>query len=53
MDTPCFVGQVEALSMDYPVYDLVIGNIGGARAADNPYLAWKVKVSLESSPTKL
>ena len=53
MDTPNFVGQVEALSMDNPVYDLVIGTIGGARAADNPNLDWKGKVSLESSPTKV
>ena len=39
--------------MDNPVYDLVIGNIGGARKADNPNLDWKGKVSLESSPTRV
>ena len=53
VDTPYFVGQVEALSMDNPVYDLVIGNIGGERAADNPNLDWKEKVSFESSPTRV
>ena len=36
--TPFYVGQVEELIMDNPVYDLIIGNIPGARSADNPNL---------------
>ena len=43
--TPFYVGQVEALIMDNPVYDLIIGNITGARSADNPNLDWKNEVS--------
>ena len=42
---PFYEGQVEALSMENPVYDLVIGNIEGARAADDPNLNWKDEVS--------
>ena len=38
VSTPFYVGQVEALIMDNPVYDLIIGNITGARSADNPNL---------------
>lgn len=43
--SPFYKGQVEALSMDNPVYDLVIGNIEGARSADNPNLYWMKEVS--------
>ena len=47
MITPFYVGQVEALNMDNPVYDLIIGNITGARSADNPNLDWKNEVSCD------
>ena len=45
--TPFYVGQVEALIMDNPVYNLIIGNITGARSADNPNLDWKNEVSCD------
>ena len=41
VDTPYFVGQVKAMAMKAPVYDLVIGNLEGARPAENPDEAWK------------
>ena len=47
--SPFFDGKVEALSMDNPVYDLVIGNIEGARSADNPNLNWKKDSKCQSS----
>ena len=47
MITPFYVGQVEALIMDNPVYDLIIGDITGARSADNPNLDWKNEVSCD------
>ena len=43
--TSFYEGQVEALSMENPVYDLVIGNVEGARAVDDPNLNWKDEVS--------
>ena len=40
VDTPYYVGEVNALCMANPVYDLVIGNIQGARPADKPDPEW-------------
>ena len=51
VDTPYFVGQVEALCMENPVYDLVIGNIDGVRAANNPDENWSRKVNTKIRPT--
>ena len=36
VDTPYYVGEVQALCVQEPVADLIIGNITGAREADNP-----------------
>lgn len=36
VDTPFYTGQVEALCMDNPVYDLIIGKIAGARGPGVP-----------------
>ena len=36
IDTPYFKGQVEAHSLPNAVYDLIVGNVPGARAADDP-----------------
>ena len=35
-DTPYYVGEVEALCVQEPVADLIIGNITGDREVDNP-----------------
>ena len=45
MHSPFDDGRVEALSMDNPVYDLVIGIIEGSMSADNPNLNWKKDTS--------
>ena len=42
VDTPYYVGEVEALCVQEPVADLIIGNITGAREADNPDPEWKL-----------
>lgn len=41
IDTPYFEGEVSALCMNNPVYDLIIGNISDVREASNPNPDWK------------
>ncbi len=41
VDTPFFVGEVEALCMDTPLYDLIIGNIPGAFDPQKPNETWR------------
>ncbi|KAJ8030804.1 hypothetical protein HOLleu_27324 [Holothuria leucospilota] len=41
VDTPYFVGEVEALVMVTPLQDLIIGNVSGAREPSNPNPDWK------------
>ena len=36
VDVSYYVGEVEALCVQEPVADLIIGNITGAREANNP-----------------
>ena len=40
LDTPYFVGRVEAVCMAKPVYDVLLGNIKGAINADEPNSNW-------------
>ena len=42
MNTSYHVGEVEALCVQKPVADLIIGNITGAREVDNPDPEWKL-----------
>ena len=41
VDTPYLKGQVEAQCLPDPIYNLVIGNVPGARAADDPDPNWQ------------
>ena len=41
IDTPYLSGKIRALCMEMPVYDLIIGNIDGARDANEPNPNWK------------
>ena len=41
LDTPYYSGNVKALCMKNPVYDVVIGNIAGARSAQEPDQTWR------------
>ena len=36
IDTPYYTGRVEALSLQDPLFDLIVGNIQGAREPDDP-----------------
>ena len=39
--TPFYSGEVEAMCMSTPVYDLLVGNIEGVRAAENPMINYE------------
>ena len=41
VDTPYLKGQVEAQCPPDAVYDLIVGNVPGARAADDPDPSWQ------------
>ena len=47
VDTPYFTGQYNALSVEKPVYDIVVGNISGARDANDPDINWRPNVDLK------
>jgi hypothetical protein len=52
IDTPYFTGKsVEAMVMKSPVYDLVVGNIPGARKADDPIKDWQPQVTRDFDQT--
>ena len=40
IDSPYYIGTVNALCMDNPLYDLIIGNIGGVRESHDPDINW-------------
>ena len=42
VDTPFYVGTVEALCLQDPIFDLIIGNVPGARISDDPNPEWVV-----------
>ena len=44
VDTPYFIGRLNALSVEKPVYDIVVGNIPGARDANDPDVNWRPDV---------
>ena len=44
VDTPYFIGRLNALSVEKPVYDIVVGNIPGARDANDPDVNWRLDV---------
>uniref|UniRef100_A0A6B0VEV3 Putative reverse transcriptase n=1 Tax=Ixodes ricinus TaxID=34613 RepID=A0A6B0VEV3_IXORI len=45
MRTPFFSGEVTALCMKSPLYDVILGNIPGALAAGEPDLEWDVQAA--------
>ena len=51
IDTPYVKGQVEAQCLLDPIYDLVIGNVPGTRAADDPDPSWQDHVQEASIVT--
>ena len=51
VDTPYLKGQVEAQCLPDPIYVLVIGNVPGTRAADDPDMSWQDHVQEASIVT--
>ena len=49
VDTPYFTGQFNALAVEKPVKDIVVGNIPGARDANDPDINWRSNVELKES----
>ncbi|XP_072022821.1 uncharacterized protein [Amphiura filiformis] len=41
VNTPYYVGEITALCMNNPVYDLILGNIPGVRDPSQPDTSWK------------
>ncbi|PIK59722.1 hypothetical protein BSL78_03385 [Apostichopus japonicus] len=49
ISTPYFEGEVEALCMEQPLYDLILGNIEGCRDPNNPDQTWVPKMIMINS----
>ena len=46
VDTPFYVGTVEALCLQGPFFTLIIGNVPGARTSDDPNPEWGVVMAV-------
>ena len=47
VDTPYYIGEVEGVATKAPIYDLVIGNIHGARGQEDPDTSWEIPTGEE------
>ena len=47
VDTPYYIGEVEGVAMKAPIYDLVIGNVHGARGHEDPDTSWEIPTGEE------
>ena len=47
VDTPYYIGEVEGVAMKAPIYDLVIGNVHGARGQEDPDTNWEIPTGEE------
>ena len=52
VDTLYFTGRFNALSVEKPVYDIVVGNIPGARNANEPDRNWRSNIELKEKVGK-
>ena len=41
VDSPFYIGELDVLCMDNPVYDVILGNVSGVREPNDPDLDWK------------
>ena len=46
IDTPYFAGKTEAMCMSDPIFELIVGNIPGARAANDENKEWCVPAAV-------
>ena len=53
VETPYYSGMVEAFVLPDAIYDLIIGNIKGARNPDNPDPNWTTNASVKTNQTEL
>ena len=42
VDSSFYIGELDVLCMDNPVYDVILGNVSGVREPNDPDLDWKV-----------
>jgi len=49
IDCPYYTGEIMALCMDKPIYDVILGNIPGVRQPGDPDITWKLKLSNQLS----
>ena len=49
VDSPYYKGTTEAMVMDTPVYDLILGNIPGVKDVGKPDLDWVPDVKTEEN----
>ena len=52
IDTPYYTGNVEAWCMNNPVYDLILGNIEGARLPGEPDPHWNLTQAVQTRAQK-
>ena len=52
VDTLYFTGQFNALAVEKPMYDIVVGNIPGTRDANDPDRNWRSNVELKEKVGK-
>ena len=52
VDTPYLKGEVEALCAEEMLYDLIIGNVRGARDPDDPDMEWEEREAIETLAEK-
>ena len=48
VDTPYVVGEFDAWCMDQPVFDLIIGEVSGARKPHDPDPCWKPALAVQT-----
>ena len=53
VDTPYYSGEMKVLCMENPEYDLIIGNISGAREPHDPDPNWIAKDNRDNLPTEI
>ncbi len=41
VDTPYYKGVIDDMCLQSPIYDVIIGNVPGARLSESPEKAWK------------
>ncbi|KAH6926034.1 hypothetical protein HPB50_013029 [Hyalomma asiaticum] len=51
VDTPCYSGRLKAKCIESPIYELGLGNVEGARPANDPDLYWRLPATQDVAGT--